>query len=54
MGLFRRLSNSLFMEWRGRQPKSQRLTPTDFQAVMAEEHCRRALRTGLTKIPRFD
>jgi hypothetical protein len=53
MGMFRRLSNSLFMEWRGRQRKPEQKTTTDFQEVMAEEHRRRALRTVLAKNPSF-
>jgi hypothetical protein len=54
MGMFRRLSNSLFMEWRSRQPKPEHQTTTDFQMRMAEEHRRRALRTVLSKKPGFD
>jgi predicted transposase YbfD/YdcC len=51
MGMLRRLSNSLFMEWRSRQRKPEHETTTDFQTVMAEEHRRRAVRTVLTKNP---
>ena len=54
MGLFRRLSNSLFMEWRSRQRKPKHHTTTDFQSVMDEEHRRRALRTVLAINPSFD
>ena len=54
MGMFRRLSNSLFMEWQSRQRKPQHHTTTDFQMVMAEEHRQRALRTVLCKKPSFD
>jgi hypothetical protein len=54
MGMFRRLSNSLFMEWRSRQRKPQHHTTTDFHTVMDEEHRRRALRTVLAKRPAFD
>jgi hypothetical protein len=43
LGLFRRLSNSLFMEWRSRQTKPQYLTTTDFYTDMAAEGHRRAL-----------
>lgn len=53
MGMFRRLCNSLFMEWRSRQRKPEHHTTTDFQMVMAEEHRCRALRTVLAKRPRF-
>jgi hypothetical protein len=53
MGMFRRLSNSLFMEWRSRQRKPEHETTTDFQTLMAEEHRQRALRSVLTKDPAF-
>lgn len=54
MGMFRRLSNSLFMEWRSRQRKPAHETTTDFQTVMAEEQRQRALRTVLATSPSFD
>ena len=54
MGLFRRLANSLFMEWRYRQPHPQYKTTTDFQAVMAEDHRFRARHIVLSKHPNFD
>jgi hypothetical protein len=50
-GLFRRISNSLFMEWRAHQPHPEYLTTTDFQAAMGEEHGKPALRLLLTKRP---
>jgi len=53
MGMFRRLSNSLFMEWRSRQAKPQHHTTTDFQMRMAEDHRRLAIRTVCHK-RRFD
>jgi hypothetical protein len=53
MGMFRRLSNSLFMEWRSRQRKPEHKTTTDFQTLMAEEHRQRALRSVLAKDPAF-
>jgi hypothetical protein len=43
LGIFRRLSNSLFMEWRSRQAKPQYLTTTDFYTDMAAEVHRRAM-----------
>jgi hypothetical protein len=43
LGLFRRLANSLFMEWRSRQPNSKYLTTTDFAVDMDAENHRRAL-----------
>jgi hypothetical protein len=51
MGAFRRMGNSLFMEWRSHQPHPQSLTTTDFQSAMSEDHCRRALRLVLVKQP---
>jgi len=44
MGMFRRLSNSLFMEWRSRQRKPKHKTTTDFQILMAEDQRRGAIR----------
>jgi hypothetical protein len=49
MGLLRRISNSLFMEWRSHQPHPEHLTTTDFQAAMGEDHCRPALRLILNQ-----
>lgn len=54
MGMFRRLSNSLFMQWRDRQRKPAHHTTTDFQTLMSEENRRRALRTVGCKQPTFD
>jgi hypothetical protein len=50
-GLFRRISNSLFMEWRSHQLHPQYLTTTDFHAAMGEDHCRQALRLLFNKNP---
>lgn len=50
-GLFSRISNSLFMEWRSHQPHPEHLTTTDFQSTMAEDHGRLALRLVLNKHP---
>jgi hypothetical protein len=50
-GLFRRISNSLFMEWRSQQPHPEHLTTTDFQAAMGEDHCRPAMRLLFAKRP---
>ena len=50
-GLFRRLSNSLFMEWRSHQPHPEYLTTTDFQAAMGEDHCKAAMRLLFAKHP---
>ncbi len=52
-GLFLRISNSLFMEWRSHQrcPHPEFLTTTDFQAAMGEDHCRAAMRWLFAKRP---
>ena len=44
MGMFRRLSNSLFMHWRSRQKKPRHKTTTDFFSAMNAEHHRYAIR----------
>ena len=51
MGLFRRISNSLFMDWRSHQHHPENLTTTDFHTAMGEEHCEKALRLVLNKHP---
>lgn len=53
MGMFRRLANSLFMEWRSHQPHPEYKTTTDFQAALAEDHRRAALRIVFAKRPNF-
>lgn len=53
MGMFRRLANSLFMEWRSHQPHPEYKTTTDFQAALAEDHRRAALRIVCSKRPNF-
>jgi len=53
LGLFRRLANSLFMEWRSRQVNAQYLTTTDFATDMAAEGHRRAFLTVTTMKPSF-
>jgi len=50
-GIFTRLANSLFMEWRSHQPKPQHKTTTDFAARMSAEHARRALLTVTARRP---
>ena len=51
LGMFRRLSNSLFMHWRSLQPRPRYKTTTDFQAHMDEENLRLALRFVTSKRP---
>jgi len=53
LGLFRRLANSLFIEWRSRQTSSQYLTTCDFAVDMAAEGHRRALIMVTAMSPSF-
>lgn len=53
MGMFRRLSNSLFMEWRSAQNHPEHQTTTDFHSAMGEEQHRPALLLIRSKRPRF-
>jgi len=53
LGIFRRLSVSLFAEWRSRDPMRRWATLTDFHAAMAEEHGRYAVRFLFAKRPAF-
>lgn len=53
IGMFRRFSNSLFMEWRRRQRKPRHQTTTDFFTAMNAEHQRYALRCLSARRPTF-
>ena len=53
LGLFRRLANSLFVEWRSHQNNPQYLTTTDFAVDMAAQGHRRALIMVTTLHPCF-
>lgn len=50
-GIFARLANSLFMEWRRHQPRPAHKSTTDFTARMAAEHARRVLLTVTARHP---
>ena len=50
-GIMLRLSNSLFMQWRGYQRRPDHVTTTDFQSALSEDHHRPALRLALSKYP---
>jgi len=50
-GIFARLANSLFMEWRSHQLTPSRKSTTDFTALMAADHARRVLLTVTTRHP---
>ena len=43
LGMVRRLVISLFMEWRGHQPKPHFQSLTDFQAAMGEDNLTKAM-----------
>lgn len=51
LGMYRRLANSLFMEWRQKQRSPDHVTTTHFQTLMAEQHRAKALRFVLAKRP---
>ena len=51
LGIYRRIANSLFMEWAQHQRRPEHVTTTDFQTLMAEEHRAKALRLVLVKRP---
>ncbi len=53
LGIFRRLGNSLFMEWRSRQTKPQYLMTSDFHTDMTAEAHRRAMIMVTTTHPSF-
>lgn len=50
-GIFARLANSLFMEWRRHQANPEHKSTTDFTARMAAEHARRVLLTVTARHP---
>jgi hypothetical protein len=51
LGMFRRIANSLFVQWSSYQPRPNHVTTTDFQTIMAENHRAKALRLVLGKRP---
>ncbi len=51
LGIYRRVANSLFMEWAQHQRRPDHVTTTDFQTLMAEEHRAKAVRFVLAKRP---
>ena len=53
MGMFRRLSNSLFIHWRSQQKKPRHKTTTDFFTAMNAEHHRYAIRCLHARQPSF-
>jgi hypothetical protein len=51
LGMYRRIANSFFMEWRSHQRKPEHVTTTDFQTLMDENHQAAAIRLVLNKRP---
>jgi len=51
LGMFRRVANSLFMEWRSRQPNAKYKTTTDFHTAMGEDNLAKAMRLVTSKRP---
>lgn len=52
-GIFARLANSLFMEWRSHRKKPGSHTTTDFAARMSADHARRAVSAVTARRPNF-
>ena len=51
LGMFRRLANSLFVQWSTQQRRPERATTTSFQTLMAENHRAAAVRLVHSKRP---
>ena len=51
LGMMLRLSNSLFMQWRGFRRRPSHVNTTDFQSALSEDHHRPGLRLALSKYP---
>ena len=51
LGMFRRLANSLFVQWSTHQRRPEQVTTTTFQTVMAENQRAAAMRFVLCKRP---
>jgi len=53
LGMFRRLANSLFMEWSHRQPNPRYQAATDFQTEMGENNLAKVRRLVSSKRPKL-
>jgi len=53
LGMFRRLSVSLFIEWRSVDPQRKKASMTDFQADYGAEHAAPAMRFITSRYPAF-
>lgn len=51
LGMYRRLANSLFVEWSHAQRRPDHVTTANFQTLLAQEHRSAALRLVLNKRP---
>jgi Druantia protein DruA len=51
LGMFRRIANSLFVQWSSGRRRPDQVTTTTFQTLMAENHRAAALRFVLSKRP---
>jgi len=51
LGMFRRIANSLFVQWSTQQRRPEHVTTTSFQTRMAENHRAAAMRLILCKRP---
>jgi hypothetical protein len=51
LGMYRRLANSLFVEWSQAQRRPEHVTTANFQTLMTQEHRSSALRLVLNKRP---
>jgi hypothetical protein len=54
LSMFRRLANSLYLEWCLARPKPKNVTTTHFQTLMAENLRQRALRLLLIRRPTLE
>jgi len=53
LGMLRRLAISLYMHWRGQQPKPRSLRFTDFKAAMGEDNLTRAFAFVWSRRPKL-
>ena len=49
LGIYRRIANSLFMEWRAAQRRPDQVTTTTFQTILGANHGAKAVRLMLSK-----
>ena len=54
MGIYRRIANSLFMEWNRAQRRPDQVTTTTFQTMLGANHGAKALRLLQAKRPKLN